>query len=167
MKDVSIKKGLAFSILVVLFIILLTPFVLIRKDIEFTHTPIIRIDYVDNKTVYDVQSPLDYHFDNMTASVSWTNESGIQRQINTIENAYILIGKIEQLQFNLTLSIVDNSLNSYKYMGDFNITKITVKGEFYLYMNITEHSEAWPIRYVSRGLNDLPYKVSLELNKKE
>jgi hypothetical protein len=166
-REEPVKKFLIVSILVVLVIILITPFFIRRAQLSFTQTPLIRLDYIDNRTVYNVYSVGDSYYSNITAIVTWTNGSDIARETKTTGNDYFLSGATQRLSFNLTILAIDRSDNRYTYVGDFNISKVTLKERFYVFMNVTEHSTRWIKRDVMMTDQNLPYRTSLEELKKE
>ena len=172
MKEQALREFLMASIFIVVVVILLTPFFNKKQSTvenpSFTHTPILRINYLENRTVFDIQSQIgDYYFRNMTASVSQSDANGTKRDVQKAENAYVLSGETNSSRFNLTISISDLAGAKYVYMGDFNITKMVLDNKFHVFFNITEHWQNWLNKKVSLVPADMPYRTPLGAVPKE
>jgi hypothetical protein len=174
MSDEDVRKALAAAIFVALVVILATPFFIRKQSAPaFTDTPRLRLSYLDNRTVFDVQSELgDTYYKKVDARVHWDNGTGIAHYNRTAENTYILCGELSgasinlTVLYNLTVRAEDSHGREYGFTGDVNITKFMLKTRFCVFMNITEYREgADHPRLSTVELSGMPYRTTLELSR--
>lgn len=167
MNDEKTKQFLMAAIFATLVVILATPFIIGKQPAAFTQTPILKMGYLSNRTVYDVHSLDDHEYAEMKATVTEVAGQKITRHAMWANDSYAIYGETQLLRFNLTITVIDKSQNEYWYMGDVNITKLTYRGIPYMFFNVTEHGNDWSSRDVSVAKQDLPYRVSLNELRRE